>query len=66
MNKVNPAFVLRNYLLQSAIEQAEAGDMSGVKLLLDLSKKPFEEPKDKRMMANKPTWAFKLCVSCSS
>lgn len=67
MNKVNPRFVLRNYLLQQAIEKAEeSGDMSGVENLLDLASRPFDEPEDKAVCANKPDWAFKLCVSCSS
>ena len=66
MNKVNPAFVLRNYLMQEAIEKAESGDFTIVNELLKLAKKPFKEPKDKEMMSNPPTSAFKLCISCSS
>jgi uncharacterized protein YdiU (UPF0061 family) len=30
MEKANPAFILRNYLLQEAIEKAEKGDFSMV------------------------------------
>ena len=48
MNKVNPRFILRNYLLQEAIELAEGcqNDYSGVKNLLNLAKNPFDEPAD--------------------
>ena len=67
MDKVNPRFILRNYILQEAIEKAETnGDLSGVKNLLELAKKPFDEPADPKFGANKPSWAFDLCVSCSS
>ena len=41
-NKANPAFVLRNYLLEEAISKAESGDFSQVNILLESSKKPFE------------------------
>jgi uncharacterized protein YdiU (UPF0061 family) len=41
-NNANPAFILRNYLLEDAIKKAEAGDYSQVEVLLNRSKKPFE------------------------
>lgn len=68
MNKVNPRFILRNYLLEEAIKKAEGpqSDMSGVKKLLEFAKRPFDEPEDVSVTENKPSWAFKLCVSCSS
>ena len=67
MNKVNPAFILRNYLMQEAIEKAEKdSDYSMVSELLELSKTPYDQPKNKAMTANPPTSAFKLCISCSS
>ena len=43
MDNVNPAFVLRNYLLQDAIVYAEQGDFTEVDRLLERSKTPFEE-----------------------
>ena len=43
MNKANPKFILRNYLLQQAIEEAEKGDYSGVEALLEQSRHPFDE-----------------------
>jgi uncharacterized protein YdiU (UPF0061 family) len=36
MTRVNPKFVLRNYLAQLAIDRAEAGDPSMVDELLDV------------------------------
>ena len=66
MNKVNPAFILRNYLLENAITKAEKGDFSGVIQLFECAKKPFEEPNDKSMMKCPPVEAFTICVSCSS
>ena len=45
MNRVNPRFILRNYLLQEAIEKAENNnDYSGVTRLLTMAKTPFDEP----------------------
>ena len=45
MNKANPAFILRNYLIQEAIEKAEQkSDFSMVNELLELAKKPFDSP----------------------
>ncbi|XP_075262338.1 protein adenylyltransferase SelO, mitochondrial-like [Convolutriloba macropyga] len=43
MDASNPKFILRNHLLQSAIEKAEKGDYSEVRRLLELSKKPYNE-----------------------
>ena len=66
MNLANPSFVLRNYLLQEAIEKAESGDFQGVERLLERAKRPFDEPQEGATCAVKPSWAFDLCVSCSS
>ena len=67
MNKVNPAFILRNYLLEDAIKKAEDhDDYSGVEQLFACAKKPFEEPEDKSLMRCPPEEAFSICVSCSS
>ena len=65
MNKVNPKYVLRNYLSQQAIEKAEKGDFSEIKLLHELLKKPYEEQPEFEIYANKrPEWA-KTKVGCS-
>ena len=66
MNKVNPAFILRNYLLQEAIEKAENGDFRMVNELFEHAKTPFTEPKNKKFAANPPKEAFEIRLSCSS
>ncbi len=44
MNKVNPKFILRNYLLEEAIRAAEdQNDYSKVENLLSMSFDPFNE-----------------------
>ena len=47
MDQVNPAFILRNYLLEEAIQAAEKNDYSKVHELLKLVKRPFDEPAEK-------------------
>ncbi len=67
MNTVNPKFVLRNHLLQTAIEKAEAGDFSEIAHLFEVMQKPFEEhPEYSDYAAPAPDWAAQLSVSCSS
>lgn len=48
MDKVNPAFILRNYLLEEAIQLAEKNDYSKVHELFKLVKRPFDEPAEKQ------------------
>lgn len=67
MNGVNPKYVLRNYLAQQAIEQAQNGDYSGVRALLAVLERPFDEqPGREAYAALPPDWAAHLEVSCSS
>ena len=67
MNRVNPKYVLRNYLAQQAIEQAQKGDYSGVRELLAVLEHPFDEqPGREAYAALPPDWASHLEVSCSS
>ena len=63
----NPKYVLRNYMAQTAIEKAEAGDYSEVNLLLKVLQSPFEEhPEAQHYAGLPPDWAEKISVSCSS
>ena len=39
--RVNPKFILRNYLLEDAIEKAEKNDFSELDSMLKLSHEPF-------------------------
>jgi len=68
MNAVNPKYVLRNYLAQNAIEQAEKHrDYSEIDRLLKLLAKPFDEqPEMERYATAPPDWARQIEVSCSS
>ena len=69
MAKTNPAFCLRNYLLQEAIVDAEKGDFKKFAVIEELINNPY----DRSLMAkypghfkSPPEWARNLTVSCSS
>ena len=67
MNRVNPKFVLRNHLAQTAIERAQGGDFSEVVRLFTLLQRPFDEqPEHEASAGFPPAWAQQLEVSCSS
>lgn len=67
MHRANPKYILRNYLAQMAIEQAQNGDFSGVHKLLAVLERPFDEqPGNDSYAALPPDWASHLEVSCSS
>ena len=68
MRRVNPKYVLRNYLAHTAIrmatEQKDFSEIEGLRLLL---RDPFaERPEMDRYAAQPPDWGKHLIVSCSS
>lgn len=68
MRRVNPKYILRNYLAEIAIARAVADkDFSEVDRLLDLLSRPFDEqPEMESYAAPPPDWAAQIQVSCSS
>ena len=68
MDRINPKYILRNYLAQAAIEKAEQErDFSEIDRLLNLLGKPFDEqPEMESYAAPPPEWARHIEVSCSS
>ncbi len=67
MDRVNPKYVLRNYLAQIAIDKAQQKDFSEVRRLMHLLQKPYDEqPDNEAYAALPPGWAAGLEVSCSS
>jgi uncharacterized protein YdiU (UPF0061 family) len=67
MHAVNPKYVLRNYLAQTAIEKAQNKDFSEIAKLLAVLEKPFDDqPENEQYAALPPDWASELEVSCSS
>ncbi|WP_318368834.1 protein adenylyltransferase SelO [Enterobacter sp.] len=65
MLSVNPAMILRNWLAQRAIEQAEQGDMTELHQLHDALRTPFTD-RDDDYVSRPPDWGKRLEVSCSS
>lgn len=68
MDRVNPKYVLRNYITQKAIIDAEErNDYSEIERLLKLLRNPYEEqPGMERYTAPPPEWSKNLVISCSS
>lgn len=71
MERVNPLYVPRNYLLQEAIELAEEGDVGRVHELLELFRNPYRKQAGKESFeGRRPEWARSKpgcsMLSCSS
>ncbi|WP_036826065.1 protein adenylyltransferase SelO [Polaribacter sp. Hel1_85] len=71
MNAVNPKYVLRNYMSQLAIDEADKGNYDLIDELFQLLKKPYsEQPKNQKWFAKRPEWARNKVgcsmLSCSS
>lgn len=65
MKQVNPAVVLRNWLAQRAIEQAERGEYEEFARLHEVLRNPYADRNDD-YASRPPEWGKRLEVSCSS
>jgi len=67
MDAVNPLYVLRNHLAQQVIEQAQAGDASGIDTLRRVLATPFTAQAGAEHYATEPPPEQRqIAVSCSS
>nr|WP_235602831.1 YdiU family protein [Piscirickettsia litoralis] len=67
MLAVNPKYILRTYLMDTAIEKAEQGDFSEVNNLMNCLSQPYaEQPEYEHYATAVPEWGKKLVLSCSS
>ncbi|CAI6146636.1 MAG TPA: YdiU family protein [Campylobacterales bacterium] len=67
MLRVNPKYILKNHILQEAIEKAQEGDFSMVNDLLTVAYKPFDEFPDLEYLTKPvPMSSKNLKLSCSS
>ena len=67
MDRINPKYVLRNYLAQAAIEKAQQKDYSEIDRLLNLLRDPYlDHAGMDSYAAAPPNWGKHLSVSCSS
>ena len=71
MNMVNPKYVLRNYMAQMAIDNAENGNYNLIHEFYDLLQNPYSEQENyQKWFAKRPEWARNKVgssmLSCSS
>ena len=65
MNRINPKYVLRNYMAYMAIEEATKGNYNIIDELHTILKKPYDEqPEYQKWFTRRPRWA-KDKVGCS-
>ncbi|PXW22144.1 protein adenylyltransferase SelO [Pantoea sp. JKS000250] len=66
MKAANPAVILRNYLAQQAIEEAERGEKGALARLHQALQQPFSDETAAEYRQRPPDWGKTLEVSCSS
>lgn len=66
MKAANPAVILRNYLAQQAIEEAEQGEQGALARLHQALQQPFSDETAADYRQRPPDWGKTLEVSCSS
>lgn len=67
MRAVNPKYILRNYLAQQVIQEAQNGDYAPLHELIKVLERPFDEqPEYEHYAALPPDWGKHMNISCSS
>ncbi len=67
MKKTNPKYVIKNYMLQEAIDAAKKNDFKLTNDLLNIAQNPFDEHKEfERYSKTTPKEESNLKLSCSS
>ncbi|XP_072710580.1 protein adenylyltransferase SelO-like isoform X1 [Ciconia boyciana] len=69
MTTVNPRYILRNWMAESAVQKANSNDFSEVHLLQQILQHPFQRQQAAEKAGyslHPPAWAKDLKVSCSS
>ncbi len=66
MKAANPAVVLRNYLAQQAIDEAEKGESGALARLHQALQQLFSDETAAEYRQRPPDWGKSLEVSCSS
>ncbi len=67
MQQENPKYILRNYLAQQAIEDAEKHNYETLENLLKVLQSPYDEHEQFEHLAQlPPDWAQEIIISCSS
>ncbi|XP_042657927.1 protein adenylyltransferase SelO isoform X2 [Tyto alba] len=69
MTTVNPRYILRNWMAESAVQKANLNDFSEVHLLQQILQHPFQRQQaaeEAGYSLRPPAWAKDLKVSCSS
>ena len=66
MRKINPKYVLKNYMIQEAIDEVQKGEFELLKVLLKIAQNPYAEHKEyeRYSYASKPNSTLKC--GCSS
>jgi len=65
MNRINPKYVLRNYMAQMAIDKADTGDYNLIHELYNVLKSPYSELNEhEKWFTKRPEWA-RHKVGCS-
>ena len=69
MHKVNPRYILRNWIAQKIISQVERNDFKLLQKTLSILENPYTEQEEAELLGYAdppPAWASDLKVSCSS